>query len=104
MSTLINPTRPSAQAQADFNAQPLYLRNPNTGMIFKLTHKDSIKRCLTEGYTPSSEDEMRQQAIELAQLQGRPLPPWATPAEATDAAKAEPEKSAAPAAKAAAAK
>lgn len=81
MSTLINPTRPSPQAEADFNAQPLYLRNPNTGMIFKLTHKDSIKRCLTEGYTPSSEDEMRAQAIELAQLQGRPLPPWAQPSE-----------------------
>ncbi len=73
MGTLINPTRPSPQAEADFNAEPTYLRNPTTGMIFKLYHKDSIQRCLREFYMPSSAAEMREQAVELAELQGRPL-------------------------------
>lgn len=72
MSTLINPQKPKPQAETDFVAQPVYLRNPVTGMIFKLTHKDTITRCQRELYTPSSEAEMILQAAELAELQGRP--------------------------------
>lgn len=85
MGSLINPQRPKPQDEADFTPEPVYLRNPTTGMIFKLTHKDTIRRCIGEFYMPSSEAEMREQAIELAELQGRPLPPWAPKAEAESA-------------------
>lgn len=85
MGTLINPQRPKSQDEADFYTDPVYLRNPETGMVFKLYHKDTIARCRREFYTQSSEAELREQAIELAELQGRPLPPWAPKAEATPA-------------------
>lgn len=78
MGTLINPQRPSPQSEADFNVEPMYLRNPNTGIVFKLFHKDSITRCLREGYMPSTEAAMREQSIELAELQGHVLPSVAT--------------------------
>lgn len=74
MGTLINPHRPSPQDSQDFLPEPVYMRNPVTGMIFKIAHKDTLLRVQREFYTPSSEAEMREQAVELAELQGRPLP------------------------------
>lgn len=61
-------------------SEVVWLRNPKTGVIHKLlhpAHDDSIQRCLSDGYTLSSETAARAQAIELAQLQGRALPAWA---------------------------
>lgn len=89
MTTLINPRRPSPQDDVDFLSEPVYLRNPNTGMIVKLFHKDTIARCLREFYMPSSEAELKAQAVELAELQNRPLPstaPASAPAVVDDVA------------------
>ena len=71
-------------------AEAIWLRNPQTGVIYKFhtgdgaqaRDNDSIARCLKDGYTRSSEAAAREQAIELARLQGRPLPEWATEAAA----------------------
>lgn len=71
----------------------VWLRNPSTGVIFKYLKSkqaDSIRHALQgetgEGgrqpYSLSTEEAAKAQAIELAQLQGRPLPPWAVTAEA----------------------
>jgi hypothetical protein len=75
MGTLINPGRPSPQAEQDFTTEPVYLRNPQTGIIFKLTHIDTIKRCQSENYLPSSEEAMLEQAQEMYAVQGRVWPP-----------------------------
>lgn len=66
----------------------VWLRNPKTGVIHKLFHddpkfkrpsqNDTIARCLKEGYTVSSEAAAKKQAVELAQLQGREAPAWAS--------------------------
>ena len=67
-------------------AEVVWLRNPTTGVIHKFHNadarhgprdSDTIARCLKEGYTLSSEAAARTQAVELARLQGRPLPEWA---------------------------
>ncbi len=58
----------------------VWMRNPKTGVIHKFLRPrddDTIGRCLAERYTPSSEAAAKAQAIELAKLQGQPLPPWA---------------------------
>ena len=79
----------------------VYLRNPRTGVIYKYLKSrdaDNIAHALKgetgEGgrqpYTVSTEEACKAQAIELAQLQGRALPPWADEPkpEATPATKA----------------
>ena len=67
----------------------VWLRNPVTGVIYKFnkrTQPDTISHALQgepglEGgrapYTLSSEAAARAQAVELAKLQGRPVPSWA---------------------------
>lgn len=95
---------PGDDAGAGVNAtithlpEVVWLRNPSTGVIYKFLNRpgpnhdadrDVIRHALrgeaTEGgrtpYTMSTEAAARAQAIELAQLQGRPLPPWADEAE-----------------------
>lgn len=65
----------------------VWLRNPKTGVIHKFLRPqqdDTIARCLGERYTPSSEAAARAQAIELAKIQGRPLPDWAFVVEAAE--------------------
>jgi hypothetical protein len=74
MSSLINP-KPTVQVSQDFTPEPVYLRNPETGIIFKLTHIDTIKRCQQQFYQPSSEEAMLEQAAEMYAVQGRPYPP-----------------------------
>ena len=70
----------------------VWLRNPKTGVIYKYLKSsmaDSIRHALQgetgEGgrkpFTLSTEEAAREQAIELAKLQGRPLPPWAVTVE-----------------------
>lgn len=62
----------------------VWLRNPVTGVIHKFhagdarapRDNDTIQRCLRDGYTRSSEAAAREQAIALAELQGRPAPVW----------------------------
>ncbi len=81
MGTLINPSMPTVQQEKDFVSEPVWLRNPQTGMIFGLTHIDTIKRCQAENYLPSSQDAAREQAIELADFHGVPRPSWAPPRE-----------------------
>ena len=90
-STLILPSdqpRDTVDALVDRLPEVVWLRNPNTGVIYKYLrsqHADVIRHALKgetgEGgrqpYTLSSEDAARSQAIELAKLQGRPLPSWA---------------------------
>jgi hypothetical protein len=71
MGTLINPSRPTTQDEKDFTAEPVYLRNPQTGIIFKLYHIDTIKRCQQENYLPSSEAAMLEQAREMYEVQRR---------------------------------
>ncbi len=60
------------QQEQDFVAEPVYLRNPQTGIVFKLFHIDAIKRCQSENYLPSSEAAMIEQAREMYEVQRRP--------------------------------
>lgn len=76
---------PGQSVPDDFSIESMpsvvWLRNPKTGVIHKFLRPrddDSIARCWGERYTPSSEEAARAQAIELARLQGRPLPAWAS--------------------------
>jgi len=84
-SSLILPGQQPSDAQSLEGLGPVvWLRNPKTGVIHKFAHPqhdDTIARCLKEGYTHSHEGAARAQAVELAKLQGRPLPPWAREAE-----------------------
>lgn len=78
----------------------VWLRNPKTGVIFKFDKKrdvDVIRHALKGEtgesgrlpYSLSTEEAAKAQAIELAKLQGRPLPAWAveeTPAAPAGAA------------------
>jgi hypothetical protein len=99
---------PGEQSQASVDAQiahlpeVVWLRNPATGIIYKFLkkhHADNIRHALNgetgEGgrrpFTLASEADAKAQAVELAQLQGRPLPPWAT--EAKDAQESTPKAS-----------
>lgn len=86
-SSLILPGQASADTLT-LDKLPLvvWLRNPVTGVIFRFHRgtdaahprdNDTITRCLKENYLPSSEAAARAQAVELAKLQGRALPPWA---------------------------
>src|SRR5258708_34662160 len=81
MGTLINPSMPTVQQEKDFVSEPVWLRNPQTGMIFGRTQIDTIKRCQAENYLPSSQDAAREQAIELADFHGGPRPSGARPRE-----------------------
>lgn len=83
MGTLIDAGRPTIQDEKDFVKEPVWLRNPHTGIIFGLTHIDTIKRCQSENYLPSSEEACKAQAPEMYAVQGRPYPPT-PPAPATD--------------------
>ena len=89
-SSLILPGQEQSDVDSMIARLPevVWLRNPKTGVIFKFlkpTHADSIRHALKgetgEGgrqpYSLSTEEAARAQAIELAKLQGRPLPPWA---------------------------
>jgi hypothetical protein len=75
MGTLIDPYARTVQADKDFTPEPVYLRNPQTGIIFKLWHIDTIKRCQAENYLPSSEEAMLAQSAEMYEVQGRVYPP-----------------------------
>lgn len=72
MSSLIDPHARTVQQDKDFVAEPVYLRNPQTGIIFKLFHIDTIKRCQQENYLPSSAAAMLEQAREMYVVQQRP--------------------------------
>ena len=101
-STLILPSdqpRDTVDALIARLPEVVWLRNPNTGVIYKYLKSkqaDSIRHALQgetgEGgrapYALSTEEAAKAQAIELAQLQGRPLPAWAV----QEAAEAEAEK------------
>lgn len=89
-SSLILPGQeaPSVDSMMAHLPEVVWLRNPSTGVIYKYLkskHADSIAHALKgetgEGgrapYTLSSEAAAKAQAIELANLQGRPLPAWA---------------------------
>lgn len=101
-STLILPgeTVPSPASLLEKMPPVVWLRNPKTGVINRFRHgtpaqsldNDTIERCLKDGHTPSSEAAARAQAIELAKLQGRPLPPWADDGAQDTAATAAPSK------------
>lgn len=92
-----NAPRDTVDATIARLPEVVWLRNPNTGVIFKYLNRpgqqhesdrDVIRHALRgesgEGgrtpYTMSTEEAAKAQAIELAQLQGRPLPSWATAA------------------------
>ena len=91
-SSLILPSdqpRDTVDAMIARLPEVVWLRNPNTGVIYKYLKSkqaDSIRHALQgetgEGgrapYTLSTEEAAKAQAIELANLQGRPLPAWAT--------------------------
>ena len=72
MGTLIDPYARTVQQDKDFTTEPVYLRNPQTGIIFKLFHIDTIKRCQSENFLPSSEEAMIEQAREMYEVQRRP--------------------------------
>lgn len=80
-TSLILPGQSAPDTQDVAHLPPVvWLRNPKTGVIYKFlrpANDDTIGRCLKDGYTHSSEHAARAQAVELARLQGRPLPPWA---------------------------
>lgn len=87
MGTLILPgtTGNKLTGPEEVPAGVYYLQNPATGVISKFEaprHADLIRfRLFNEHggrYTRATEAEWKAQAVELAQLQGRPLPPWAT--------------------------
>lgn len=95
MSTLILPGEksPADTAHEALATRPgvIYLRSPKTGVIFRFRggdpkHEDTIKRCLSEGFTLATEAECKAQAVELAELQGRPLPAWASEKQDADPA------------------
>ena len=90
-SSLILPGQetPGVDSMMAHLPEVVWLRNPATGVIYKYLKSkqaDNILHALKgetgEGgrqpYTLSSEDAAKAQAIELAQLQGRALPAWAT--------------------------
>ena len=86
MGTLILPgtTGSKPTGPEEVPAGVYYLQNPATGVISKFEaprHADLIRfRLFNEHggrYTRATEAEWRAQAVELAQLQGRPLPAWA---------------------------
>ena len=97
-SSLILPgeTQPGVDSILAHLPEVVWLRNPSTGVIYKFLKSrqaDVIRHALQgetgEGgrkpYTLSTEEAAKAQAVELAKLQGRPLPPWAQ----DDAAEAE---------------
>src|SRR5260370_38872117 len=45
MGTLIDPYARTVQQEKDFVAEPVYVRNPQTGIVFKLFHIYTTKRC-----------------------------------------------------------
>ncbi len=80
--TLILPGEQGAVDVMAGLSEIVWVRNPATGVIYRLHRdhqRDTVQRCLSEKppYTLSTEQAAREQAIELARLQGRPLPPWA---------------------------
>ncbi len=89
-SSLVLPgQQPPDAASLDGLPTIVWLRNPKTGVINKFQrpmHDDTIARCLKDGHTHSSERAAQAQAVELARLQGRALPSWASEASATAAA------------------
>lgn len=106
-SSLVLPGQSPAGAVDDsfMNSLPevVWLRNPKTGVINKYLKSrqwDSIAHALKgetgEGgrtpFTLSTEAAAREQAVELAKLQGRPLPPWAPELQVEEAEPAEPAK------------
>lgn len=101
-SSLILPgdAQPGVDSIIAHLPEVVWLRNPSTGVIYKFLKSrqaDVIRHALKgetgEGgrqpYTLSTEEAAQAQAVELAKLQGRPLPPWAAVAEAEAAAEAE---------------
>lgn len=86
-SSLVLPgQQPHDVASLDGLPTIVWLRNPKTGVINKFhrpAHDDTIARCLKDGHERSSEAAAQRQAVELARLQGRALPPWAAEADDT---------------------